>query len=251
MQHPFGGTSVKSYLTYAIFAGVCSAAASTFGQDFSYTLSPPAWSSVINNTGLYRLQLDRLTQDRRPEAPSRKAAVAPSTPTTPARNAAVYSPPQRASAIMDLAAAYPEAARAQAEAVFRDLLRQYGNLEQRFGIPPRDLGGAIAALLAGSYMAYRGVDFPDEHFKPLVAQMQTMVASNPEFDSVSEADRQYTYDQLAALGMFMATTQMALQQRPNEALSAKMRSAAKGYLEQLLKADAQRVQITATGLSLK
>lgn len=242
---------MNNRICWVLLFALWSAAPVVRAQQMTYTLPPLAWSAINTNTALYRLHLDRLAQTTGSGPSHRATDDAPSV--SPRRGASTAPPAAsiRSNATKDLAAAYPPAAQSRAEAVFRDLLRQYGQLERQFGIPPRDLGGAVAALLAGSYMAYRGVAFPDEHFKPLVAQMQAMVANNPEFASVPDADRQYTYDQLATLGMFLATTQMALQQRPNEALRAQMRLAAKGYLEQLLKTDAQRVQITASGLFLK
>jgi hypothetical protein len=100
-------------------------------------------------------------------------------------------------------------------------------------------------------MAYRNVDFPDEHFKPLVAQMRQIIGSNPDFAKASNAEKQEMYEQMAILGMFMANTQMALKEKPNAQIAANMRQAAKGYLEQFLKTDADRVQITAQGLVLK
>jgi hypothetical protein len=68
---------------------------------------------------------------------------------------------------------------------------------------------------------------------------------------VSTAARQEMYEQMAILGMFMANAQMALRQRPDSQIEARVRAAGKAYLEQFLKTDADRVQITAQGLVLK
>jgi hypothetical protein len=156
-----------------------------------------------------------------------------------------------ANTISKLAQAYPASAQPQVERVFSELYVGYGKIEQQFGIPRHDVAGSVAAFLAGSYMAYRNVDFPDEHFKPLVAQMRQIIGSNPDFAKASNAEKQEMYEQMAILGMFMANTQMALKEKPNAQIAANMRQAAKGYLEQFLKTDADRVQITAQGLVLK
>jgi hypothetical protein len=154
-----------------------------------------------------------------------------------------------------LAASYPAASRPEAEKVFREMLSKYGQIELQFGIPKYDLAGSVAAFLAGSYMAYHNTDFPDQNFKPLVNQMRGIIANNPEFARAGSVEKQEIYEQMAMLGMYMAGTQTALKKQPDHPQAARikinMRQAAKGYLEQFLKTDADRVQITANGLVLK
>lgn len=150
-----------------------------------------------------------------------------------------------------MASAYPEKNRAQVEQVFQNLLKSYHQIERQFGIQEYDVAGALASFLAGSYMAYRNVEFPDEHFKPLVSQMRQIISSNPEFLKATGPEKQDMYEQMAILGMFMATTQMALKENPSAQTAASMKQAAKGYLEQFLKTDADRVQITAQGLQIR
>ncbi len=150
-----------------------------------------------------------------------------------------------------LAAQYPPDRRAEVERTFRDLLDAYHQIEDRFGVPRFDAGGAVAAFLAGSLMAYRNEDFPDAHFKPLVEQMRVVVNGNPAFTRASPSARREMYEQMAILGMFMASTQMALKQQPDPAVAARMKRAAKGNLERFLGADADRVQITAAGLLIQ
>ena len=150
-----------------------------------------------------------------------------------------------------LASQYPQASRAEAERVFRELLQRYGQLEQRFGLEKGDVAGSVAAFIAGNYMAYRNSGFPDENFLPLVNQMRVVLGNNPEFQQASAQARQEMYEQMALVGMLMATGQMALARQPNPQALANMQSAAKGYLEQFLKTDADRVQLTAQGLSIR
>jgi hypothetical protein len=150
-----------------------------------------------------------------------------------------------------LAASYPADRRAEAQRLFSTLLQKYrGEMEPKLGIPRNDLAGAVAAFLAGNYMAYRNVDFPDEYFKPLMVQMRQIITSNAAFAKASNSEKQEMYEQMAILGMLMASTQMALQQKSHPQAAASTRQAAKGYLEQFLKTDADRVRITAQGLAL-
>lgn len=150
-----------------------------------------------------------------------------------------------------LASSYPPGQRAQVEGLFKELLAGYHKIEARFDIPRNDVGGAVAAFLAGSYMAYHDVDFPDQNFLPLVNQMRQVLANNGAFARTSDAEKQELYEQMAILGTYMALTRDALKQRPDAQVARKLRRAAEGYLEQLLKADADRVRLTDRGLVLR
>lgn len=174
------------------------------------------------------------------EAPRRRQPVAARS--TVVQVAAAEQGPAR------LAARYPSAERAQLEKVFVQLLGAYHQLESKFGLQKGDLAGAVAAYLAGSWMAYHNVDFPDANFKPLVEQMRQVIASNPQFAKASPAEAKEMYEQMAIQGMLMATSQMSLKQQPNPQAEANVRRVAKGYLEQFLKADAGKVKMTARGL---
>jgi hypothetical protein len=149
-----------------------------------------------------------------------------------------------------LAAAYPVAQRAQAERSLGEVLQQYHALEDRLGIPRYDLAGAVAAFVAGNYMVMRDVTVPDEDFKVLVKQLRQTVASAPEFQRASAADRQLMYEELAIVGLSMAVTHQAMQPTMDAATREKAQSAARGYLQRFLGADAERLRITAAGLSL-
>jgi hypothetical protein len=166
--------------------------------------------------------------------------------------AVTFQPPGRGAMVpAQLAQHYPAVARPEAERVFNELLVAYAKIEEQYGIPRRDLGGAIAAFLFGSYTAYRNTATPDAHFKVLVEQMRGIIAENPGITGASDAQKQELYEQMAILGTLMATTYLALQQQPNAQTAANMRKAGKEYLEQFLRTDAERVQITAQGLSVR
>jgi len=150
-----------------------------------------------------------------------------------------------------MAAHYPPQERAQAERTFTEALARYRKIEAQLGIPRNDLAGAVAAFLAGSYMAYRDLDVPDENFTRLVAQLRRSIGASAAFQRASAAEKQDVYEQMAILGTCMALTREALKAQPNPQLAADMRQAAEGYLQQLLKTDARRVAITERGLVIR
>ncbi|WP_280156099.1 DUF6683 family protein [Piscinibacter sp. XHJ-5] len=187
--------------------------------------------------------VDPVSRGVRNQRPGARAARAGATSTTV---------PERAAQVpRALASVYPPAERARMEKIFRELLVGYGKFEQHYRLPRRDLAGAVAAFVGGAYMGYRNTTFPDEYFPPMVEQFRSIIASDPAFAKAPTAARQEMYEQLAILGMFMANAQMALRQRPDPQIEARVRAAGKAYLEQFLKTDAERVQITAQGLVLR
>lgn len=175
---------------------------------------------------------ERLDEDR--AEPARDVGVVPDGPPLAPRQLAQH---------------YPAAGRDAAERVFADLLQRYRGIEDQFDIPHRDLAGALAAFIAGNHMAYRGTPFPDEHFKPLVAQMRAALAAHPDILAAPAADRQQAYEQLAILGMFMAGAQIAQQNpTPGGIDPERLRQAAGDNLRTLLGIEPDAVQIGPDGL---
>jgi len=206
---------------------------------------------VLDSSWYYQSIQYRIVENARQRNAGAKAA---DTSPAPSRDAVVKlvtraDGPTRIPSL--LAAGYPPAGRAQAESTFATLLRSYGDIERRFGIEPGDLGGAAAAFVAGCWMAMRGEDFPDRHFATLAAQMRRVMASQPGFASVPAHERREAYEQLAIIGMFMATTQMGLKAKPDAALAKSSRDAARGYLQQFLKGDVDRLTLGEDGLVLR
>lgn len=151
----------------------------------------------------------------------------------------------------ELAARYPAAQRIQIERAFNEAFIGYQKLEAQFGIPRHDVAGAVAAFIAGNYMAYRNVDFPDKHFPLLVDQVRTVLASNPVFTRASAADKLQLYEQMAIVGTFMAVTYEAFKRNPNPEAERNFRQTAQANLEQFLKSDADRLQIADLGLVIR
>jgi hypothetical protein len=182
---------------------------------------------------------------------STRASSRPSVSATVPVSAATAVAPRRPSAPRLMAAAYPEARRAEVERTFVQLLGSFESIERQFGLPRYDVAAAAAAFVAGSHMGYRHTGFPDRHFSALVDQMRTLLSADAGFRHASAGAKQDMYEHLAILGMLMAGTQMSLARRPDAAAEAAMREAAQQYLEAFLKTDAERVQIGAHGLGLR
>lgn len=161
-----------------------------------------------------------------------------------------FTPVGPAIAPRKLAQSYPEASRAQAERFFAQTLEGYHQIEAKFGLPRNDMAAAVATFVAGNYIAWRDQPFPDEHFKPLVQQMRGALSGVDALRAASNAEKQEMYEQLAILGTYMALTREGLQQRPDPQMHASMKRAAKGYLQQFLQVDPERVRIGADGLTV-
>jgi hypothetical protein len=168
------------------------------------------------------------------------------------RAATTAPPPASTSTPRALAARYPADQRARIERAFSESLRSYQQIEARFGIPGNDVAGALAAFVAGSYMAYRDVDFPDQYFPVLVAQMRNVLSNNPAFQHASAAEKRDVYEQTAIIGTFMAATRETLKRQPPDATVARnFRASARANLEQFLKTDADRVTVGEQGLVIR
>ncbi|WP_242477976.1 DUF6683 family protein [Rubrivivax gelatinosus] len=117
------------------------------------------------------------------------------------------------------------------------------------GTPLMITGGVLnQQLLQASVPGARPA--ADSGFPPLVEQSRRILAALPQLRVATAPARQDTYEQLAILGMFMATTRMALDRQPDRVAVANLKQAAKRYLEQFLAVDAERVQLGPEGLRL-
>ena len=59
------------------------------------------------------------------------------------------------------------------------------------------------------------------------------------------------YDQMVLMGMVLAMTQVELQKQPDAKVKSQLRQAGKQVLEGVLKVNADRVRITASGLEIR
>ncbi|MGE4322275.1 MAG: DUF6683 family protein [Sphingobium sp.] len=212
--------------------------------------SIPMWNTIgmLNQMSLDRTiaqtsgRRDSAADDRRPASPSRQSATTPA-PTT-IRLAARRMPAR-------MAQAYPAADRAKAERAFDRMLTGYDQVSRQLGVPRNDVAGAVAAFIAGSWMAYHDRDVADADFPALVAQMRDILRSTPDFVNASAANKQDLHEQLAILGTTMALTRAQLQRQPDAALSARMQDAARSYLTGFLKIAPERLAIDSKGLSIR
>lgn len=211
--------------------------------------SIPMWNTIgmLNQMSLDRTiaQTSARTnsaEDRRATPPSPRS-LAPSGSTT------IRIEGRRMPARM--AQTYPAADRATAERVFDNMLTGYGQVARQLGVPQNDVAGAVAAFIAGSWMAYHDRDVSDADFPVLVAQMRGVLRSTPEFVNAPATNRQDLHEQLAILGTTMALTRAQLQRQLNPALSAHMRAAARSYLTGFLKTDPDRLVIDGKGLTIE
>lgn len=223
-------------MAVALVAGLVIAGPAVAYLDFVPLMATGAWQA---NAGSYMKNWHRYIEQKKGGAPAAAASTG------------VVAGETSANVPAQLAAAYPERTRAEAERSFRELLQGYRQIESRFGIPRNDIGGATAAFIAGSWMAYHDRPFPDAHFKTLVGQMRLALGSNESFASAPESEKREMFERLAILGMFMATVQMAQSRTPTPGVADNMRAAGRTSLEQLLQTDAERVVIDANGLSLR
>lgn len=150
-----------------------------------------------------------------------------------------------------LAAAYPKASRAEAERVLLRTLEAYHQIERRLGVEKHDAAGAMAAFVAGTYMAWNDVDVPDDHFRVLVAQLRGSLGANESFLRASDAQKQEIYESLAIAGTYLALTREALKARPDEATRGALKATARSYVKQLFGVEPDQLALTSDGLSIR
>lgn len=173
-----------------------------------------------------------------PSAPARISTLAPASP-------------QASANARQLAQAMPTAQREQMAKVYLQSFDTWRQLERKLGLPANDVAGAVAAFIAGNYMAYRNVEVPDATYHRLVAQMRGALAGSRGFARASPSDKRMLYEQMAMVGTFMAVARMSFQQKPNPAAEQNFRESAAANLEAALKVPADQVRITDNGLTLQ
>jgi hypothetical protein len=159
--------------------------------------------------------------------------------------------PQTASNARQLAMAVPPERREQMARVYVESFDTWRRLERKLGLPPDDVAGAIAAFIAGNYMAYRNVEVPDETYHRLVEQMRGALTGSRAFATASASDKRRLYEQMAMVGTFMALARMSFQRQPNPQAEQNFRDSAAANLEAALKVPADQVRITDEGLTLQ
>ena len=85
--------------------------------------------------------------------------------------------------------------------------------------------------------------------KPMANQFKDHLENSGFFDGMSNREKKSMYDQMVMVGMTLAVGQSLNQSNPNSQTTAQLREAGKQILEAILKVDADRVRITAQGIS--
>ncbi|GGY84346.1 hypothetical protein GCM10011613_31590 [Cellvibrio zantedeschiae] len=157
----------------------------------------------------------------------------------------------RSTTAADLAARYPGGAQAQLTQIFTESLTNFEQVAARLGLPKDDVAAALAAFLVGNYIAMKDTALPaDEDFIALTKQLRASLASSHKFAKASPSQKRQAYEQLAMMGMFMTTAQMALTKTPNPQAQTHFQNHAKANLEQLLKRSADTLEIKGGQLNL-
>ena len=143
---------------------------------------------------------------------------------------------------------YPSKQRGEARTYLKKMQDSFPQVARSVGIPTNDLSSGLAAAIAGAYMAYNNVSLNDSYMKPMAKQFKEALESVSEFDKMSDSDKKYVYDQMVIIGMTLAVNQSQNQQNPNAKVTAQLGRAGKEVLEGVLKVDASKVRIRASGL---
>ena len=148
-----------------------------------------------------------------------------------------------------LVATYPKSQQKEIRASLKQLYDSFPQVAHSVGIPTNDLSSAVAAVIAGAYMAYNNISLNDDYVKPMANQFKAHLENSGFFDGMSNREKKSMYDQMVMVGMTLAVGQSLNQSNPNSQTTAQLRDAGKQILEAILKVDADRVRITAQGIS--
>jgi hypothetical protein len=163
----------------------------------------------------------------------------------------VNGPPQLRPSATELAQRFPAAHRAAMTKAFEESFVFWQKLETQLGLTPNDAAAGVAAFIAGNYAAFMEQQVPDEDFKSLVLQMQSLLARNPGFMQSSPAAKRSMFEQLAMVGTFMAVYREHLKLKPSPGEEVHFRNAAKANLEAGLGLAVERIQIGRQGLVMR
>ncbi len=182
---------------------------------------------------------------------SSKTSAGKSNSASPVNAATLAAEPARVQAhARELAALVPPAQREALAQAYSQAFEGYLQLERKLGLPENDVANALAAFIAGNYMALNQVEVPDASFVRLAAQLREALPRNPGFSTMSGAAKRKLYEQSAMQGTFMAVARLAFLKQPQAAAEQNYRAAARASLEAALKVPAEQIRIDAQGLHL-
>jgi hypothetical protein len=157
-------------------------------------------------------------------------------------------PAQMRQSATELAQRFPAQHRAAMTKAYEEAFGFWQKLETQLGLVPNDVAAGVAAFIAGNYTAFMQQPVPDENFKSLVLQMQSLLSRNAQFMQSSPAAKRSMFEQLAMVGTFMVVYREHLNRQPNPNEEVNFRNAAKANLEAALGLNVERLQIGPQGL---
>ncbi|RTL36332.1 MAG: hypothetical protein EKK53_23225 [Burkholderiales bacterium] len=163
----------------------------------------------------------------------------------------VDGPAQVQQSAAELAQRFPAQHRAAMTKAYEESFGFWQKLEKQLGLVPNDVAAGVAAFIAGNYTAFMQQAVPDEHFKSLVLQMQSLLARNPGFMQATPAAKRSMFEQLAMVGTFMVVYREQLNRQPSPGEEVNFRNAAKANLETALGLAVERLQIGPQGLVVR
>jgi hypothetical protein len=182
-----------------------------------------------------------------------RESAAPEQPGEPSTPPLRVPPAERALGLHGLAASHPGGREAQRQALMlytRCLQHYRQRVQPQLGIAGRDddLGSAAAYFVLVNLAVLEDRE-PDPRGLPAVErQLRRMLGAAAEWSRCPLADRQQGFEQLAALAVLVNESRLAARVQ-GAAAQQHLRTAAAGYLRQMLGLEAERLTVSAAGLA--
>ncbi len=132
-----------------------------------------------------------------------------------------------------------------------DMLDTFAITAEKLDTPARDIASGIAALIAGGHSAYTNTEFHGPYFKPLAAQVQQALATNPDVANLSRTDKIALYQVLTVSGMFLQMMQLELQKQPDPTAVANLRDMAQTTVRDALGLDLATMSFGPDGVTIR
>jgi hypothetical protein len=142
--------------------------------------------------------------------------------------------------------------RARTRVAYERCLQTYRTVvrAQDAALTTDDVGAATAFFVAACLHALHGIDPTPDVLTCLERQLRATARRSSNWAQASVAERQYFFEQMAILGVFIGGTWQHAQ-RQGRAAIANVQRAARGYLWQLLGLNPEMLTLDADGLSLR
>lgn len=144
------------------------------------------------------------------------------------------------------------AVREATRAMYEQFLHAYRSIAQAqdTGSSIDDAGAAVAFFVAASFKALHGTDASRHTLAALERQLRGLVRLASRWDSISTAERQNYFEQMAIVGVLVAARAEQARKK-NKADLRNVQGVAREYLRQLLGVDAEMIALGEAGLTLR